>query len=83
MTRLCITGSLGPVAKASVPMVAVDSGGQPTHYVDVRLRRELYAQSSLDHEGKVKVLSKDFIEWGVRVYKPKLWKWDKRIKLKS
>ena len=36
-------------------MVAVDSGGQPTHYVDVRLRRELYAQSSLDHEGGVKV----------------------------
>ena len=45
-------------------MVAVDSGGQPTHYVDVRLRRELYAQISLDHEGGIKVLSKDFIEWG-------------------
>ena len=54
-------------------MVAVDSGGQPTHYVVVRLRRELYAQSSLDHEEELKS-PRDFIERGVRVYEPKLWK---------
>jgi hypothetical protein len=54
-------------------MVAVDSGGQPTHYVEVRLRRELYAQSSLDHEEELKS-PRDFIERGVRVYEPKLWK---------
>jgi hypothetical protein len=30
-------------------MVAVDRGGQPTHDMNVRLRRELYAQSSLVH----------------------------------
>jgi hypothetical protein len=44
-------------------MVVVDSGGQPTHYVDVRLRRELYTQSSLDHEEELKS-PRDFIEWG-------------------
>jgi hypothetical protein len=54
-------------------MVAVDSGGQPTHY-EVRLRRELYAQSSLDHEVELKSYQKTLLSGGVRVYEPKLWK---------
>jgi len=55
-------------------MVVVDSGGQPTHYVDVRLRRGLYAQSPLDHEVELKSYQKTLLSGGVRVCEPKLWK---------